>query len=1154
MASVPESSICEILAPRSVACPCDRQTVWFVVVRSMRITFLLLCSVWMASARALEVTQLRCEDLVAPVGVDLAQPKLSWQMQDGGNTRGLRQTAYQILVASSSGLFGADTGDLWDSGQVASSQSLRVAYVGSALASPQRAYWKVRLWDQEGHVSAWSMPSEWTMGLLSPADWTAKWIAHSASGLDGAGWIWFNEGNPASSAPVATRMFRRTLRIPADRTLASARVRITADNAFTLRINGKTLASGSDWTRPVAMDIGPALQVGDNLIEVSATNSGSAPGPAGLIARMDVTFTSGAPLSVVTDAQWQASSDGAAWSPALSLGACGISPWGSVASANFPHPWMRRNFEVSGEVRRALVFVNTPGHFELYLNGRKVSDDVLAPAYSDFNKRMFVVGYDVTALLQPGSNCIALWTAPGWYQPRYGNPYGSPIVRAQLDIETSTGSLTVGTDASWRSKESSISQVGSWGWADMGGERWNDAEFIPDWNLASLDDTAWSAAREITPPNVLHTWPAMPGSRTLEPVPAAQVSKINGKWVVDFGKNICGWVRLRMRGLTPGQQITIDHADLVGPPELMHIADANGFQSFGQRNVFIAGNSATAEYCTRFSQHAFRYAILDGLTAAPELSDVTALPVMTALEPAGSFESSNPLFNKIHAITMATYRAQIPVGVLGGGETREKEGYGDAGAFLTGMLYNFRSDAYFRKWLDDWTDGQRADGFIQHTAPKHVDHGGGPPWGGQASELTRRLLLYHGDDAPIPAVYDHLKRYVDFIETKTVNDIVRYYSPYNDNGPWFLGDWVTPTPSENEHGFPNDSMDEKEFFNNCYRVILWDQLAMLAERMGNRSEAQRCRDRLAVLRPRIHAEFFDAATGSYRASRQAFLTIALLARIMPDELRPAILQRLVDNITITRNGHLGTGLIGTSFLLDLLAREGRNDLAAMMMNQKTYPSWGFLSEVRSCTTWPETWTGWGSQIILVTGSPGAWFHEGLLGLRPDAAAPGFKKFSVIPGVVREVDWARATHDSPYGNIAVEWRKQADRRIAVNVSVPPNTSAEVHVPAAAAGDVAESGVAASAAPGVQFLRMENGCAVFAVGAGVYAFTGVLPAALGPVVEVQPGLPQALDFSGSQTISSLLLGGVAQAAGTYSATTHPDWFSGTGSLLVMPESRN
>ena len=267
----------------------------------MRFAFIpLVFSLCIATVQAVEVTDLRCEDLVAPVGVNLAQPKLSWKLDDA-STRGQKQTAYQILVASTPAQLAAGTGDLWDSGQVTSAESLRVPYGGTALTSRQRAFWKVRVWDKDGQQSPWSAPTEWTMGLLSPSDWSAKWIAHSASGLDGAEWIWFNEGSPASSAPVGTRQFRRTITLPNDRTLTSAKVRITADNSFALSINGQSTATGNDWQQPVSADITSRMQSGNNAITISATNSGTAPGPAGLIARFDFTFATGEPLTVVTN-------------------------------------------------------------------------------------------------------------------------------------------------------------------------------------------------------------------------------------------------------------------------------------------------------------------------------------------------------------------------------------------------------------------------------------------------------------------------------------------------------------------------------------------------------------------------------------------------------------------------------------------------------------------------------------------------------------------------------------------------------------------------------------------------------------------------------------------------------------------------------------
>jgi alpha-L-rhamnosidase len=993
------------------------------------------------------VKDLRCEDLVSPLGVDRAQPKLSWRMEDrranGEPVNDQRQTAYRILVASTPKQLAANEGDLWDSNKVVSDQSLHVAYAGKPLASRTRCFWKVSVWDKDGKSSGWSEPAEWTMGLLKPEDWQAKWIAHSAVPFEAAQWIWHPGEKAASAASPTTRHFRRTLTLPAHRKLSSARARITADNAFVFAINGTEITGGNDWMHPVEADVTRALRPGDNIISVRATNT--EPGAAGLVARFELSFSSGPPLALVTDAEWESSADGACWAKAEVLGDYGAKPWGTFHAAAFPHPWMRRNFELQSAPERALVFVNTPGHFELYLNGKKVGDDVLAPAYSDYTKRMFVVAYDVTSLLQKGANCIALWAAPGWYQPppRYTNPYGSPVIRAQLDIWGDGGLATIGTDATWRTKESCITQVGTWSWANMGGENWDDSKYLPGWNLVSHDDSSWSVAREITPPDVVHQWLAMPGNRLLEPVKPVKVSRLNGRWVIDFGTTLTGWMKLRMKNLKPGQKITVDYADLIGPPELMHIKDKNGFQSFGQRDTFVAGDTPEREYCKRFNQSAFRYAVVDGLPDAPALDDATALPVMTALEPAGSFECSNALFNKIHEITVNTFRSQIPAGVLGGGETREKEGYGDAGAFLTGLLYNFRSDTFFRKWLTDWTDSQRADGFIAHTAPRHVDHGGGPPWGGQASELTRRLLLYYGDAAPIPAVYDNLRRYVDFIESKTRGDILRYYCPYGKNGPWFLGDWVTPTPSENQHGFPEDSMDEKEFFNNCYRVILWDQLANFAARLGKGSEAERCRARLAAIRPLIHETWFDRAKQTYRCQRQAYLSVALQARIMPDELRPVVLERLEEAIA-AKNGHLDTGMLGTSMMLDLLARENRNDLVATMMAKTTYPSWGFLAEKRKVTTWPETWTGWGSQIILVTGSPGAWFYEGLAGIRPEPSEPGFKHVVIQPAVVGDVTWVKAHYDSPYGRIASHWEKRAET-FKLDAQIPPNCTATVVLP-------------------------------------------------------------------------------------------------------------
>jgi alpha-L-rhamnosidase len=575
------------------------------------------------------------------------------------------------------------------------------------------------------------------------------------------------------------------------------------------------------------------------------------------------------------------------------------------------------------------------------------------------------------------------------------------------------------------------------------------------------------------------------------PIAPAKIYEHNGKWVVDFGTTLTGWMRMRFSGLQPGQQVSIIYADS-NNPAMQHAGTPDGFQSFSQEDAFVAGPSGSGEFCSKFNQHAFRYAVISGLPKAPEAKDVVAMMVETDLTPVGDFSCSNELFNQIHQVTVRTFHTQTPCGVLGGGEAREKLGYGDGGSFLTGFLYNLGSDAFYKKWLRDWCDGQTENGFLGHTAPEYYPAGGGPSWGGQASELTRRLDLYFGDTRAIESAYPVLKKYVDHLESHTDQDILRYFNPYNPGKylEWyFLGDWNPPAESQDKHGFNMETPEQREFFNNCYRILLWQDLADFARRLGDTAEQKRCEERLAVLRPLVHKTFFDPEKNTYRVNRQAYLVIALRARIMPEELRPVIFKQLEHNIVVEKKGHLDCGLQGSYMLLDLLAQENRPDLAALIMGQETYPGWGFLLKERQVTTWPESWTGWGSQIIQVVATPGAWFYEGFAGIRPDPAHPGFKHFSIRPGIVDSVDWVKCHYDSPHGRIASNWKREGGK-LTMEVTIPANTTATVLVPAKDAGGVTESAKPAGEAEGVKFLRFENNAAVYAVGSGTYQFQSQL----------------------------------------------------------------
>jgi len=890
-----------------------------------------------SAAAPIEIVNLRCEYLENPLGIDVVKPRLSWIMES--NERSQKQTAYRLIVSSTREKLAQNTGDFWDTGKVQSDQSIQLVYKGKALTSRMQCFWKVMVWDKGGNPSAWSGPAEWSMGLLDPEDWTAKWITHSAP-------------------------------------------------------------------------------------------------------------------------------------------------------ERLSYPWLRRTFDLKENIERAVVHVNTPSFYELRINGKKVSPFVLTPGISKLDTRFLVNSYDVTSYLLKGSNCISLWMGPGWHQPRNGNKYNAPVLRTQLDIQTPSGLTLIGTDSSWRVKESCVSQIGEWKWNNFGGEHYDARKFVSGWDQADLDDANWLAAREIDAPNVVHSWQGCESARPSAPVSPKKISQLdNGKWVVDFGRPLTGWMRLHMHGLKAGQEIHIDYADVNdndNERKLSHKPGPDGFQTFNQKDIFISAGEVKETFCSRFNYHSFRYVVIAGLSQKPAIEDAVAMMVEPELESAGTFECSNELFNQIHEITRYTFRTQNPCLALGTGEAREKSAYGDGGAHLSGYLYNFKCDANFRKWIRDWSDNQREDGFLEHTAPAFEDHGGGPPWGGQLTELVRRMYLYYGDKGIVEQTYDTLHKYVNYVESKTKDGILRAYSPTEKSIQWrFIGDWVRPT-KELRGSFYFDTMEEREFFNNCYRALLWQQLQDYAEVLGRDGEYNRCREHLAKIRPLIHKTFYLPSEGTYTFSNQGSLTMALYADIPPQDLRPQILAKLEHDIVVEKNGHLDTGLLSSFLMFDLLIKENRNDLIALIMGQTSYPGWGFLVEKMGLNTWPETWSGWGSHVILVTATPGAWFFEGLGGILPDPKQPGFKHFRLRAGLVKSVDWVKCSYQSPYGEIVSNWKLENGSFIW-NIRVPANTTATIYLPTKDKSSIKEGNKALLKAKGVTFLRMKNGRAVLTVASGHYSFS-------------------------------------------------------------------
>ena len=481
------------------------------IARTM-ITIIVLV-MWMDGVKALGALQpvnLRCGLRVNPPGMGDATPRLSWQLQSTGQARGETQSAYQIQVGSAAG-----EADLWDSGEVASSATGDILYAGQPLASGEKCFWQVRVYDGSNNVSAWSASAQWSMGLLAQTDWTAQWIGYDAAynltpqqatnnalfNTSGLNWIRFPVAQ--AQAGVYQSSLRKGVVLPAGQTITNAIVALYADNVCSVFVNGQQATnSAARWEPTARINVTMLLHTGTNVLALAATNSDAQ--PASVIGRLVVQFASGSVSNIPVDTSWKAAQqpppswiqtnfNDSAWTTAESSG----TPWGTPALndiARVPAPYLRKSFTVGQTVTRATAYVTALGAYELHLNGQKVGNDVLTPGWTQFTKRVYYQTYDVTGMVQGGTNTISAILGDGWYasdlafKGTRNNYGGNPRLLAQLILELSDGSRqTIASDASWKASYGPI-QFGDL----LIGSGYDARLEMPGWDSTNFDDSAWS--------------------------------------------------------------------------------------------------------------------------------------------------------------------------------------------------------------------------------------------------------------------------------------------------------------------------------------------------------------------------------------------------------------------------------------------------------------------------------------------------------------------------------------------------------------------------------------------------------------------------------------------------------------------------------------
>ncbi len=783
---------------------------------------------------------------------------------------------------------------------------------------------------------------------------------------------------------------------------------------------------------------------------------------------------------------WQAS--WITWQPAPASGQK-EDPHGSIS------PWLRKTFNLTDNTKEAIAYVNVVGYFELYVNGKKVGKDVLNPAVSDYAKRSFYLTYDIRPYLQKGKNCIALWLGRGWYDPEagYRDTTRGPGARARVQVEMITNNKTtkVLSDETWKATSSPYITLGLYAWGNFHGEQYDARMENKEWNLASYNDSKWEHVRKASSPSPRTESQMCPASIERVRIEAKKITDLGeGRYEIDFGTNLSGSFGINLPRLKKGQTVKFYYADMKSSENLKGQYDVTikvqdgkqeSYQTFSQYDIYVASGMPNERFEMKFNYHGYRYVVVENLPSVPTTKDVEAHLIESDLKKVGSFSCSNELFNRIRDLNLWTIRCLDLGGYMVDCPHRERLGYGDGQVSIEASIMNFGMQSFYPKWSQDWVDVQdEKTGDLPHTAPTRTG-GGGIGWGGAMQALTWRQYLYYNDKRILENNYEACKRYVESTESKTKDDILRREG--NDPDGWsFIGDWLAPDRGMDAGNNPSPLANE--FFNNCYRIYLMEHLAKMASILGKTAEQGEILQKLPKIRSDVHKAFYDENQQIYVIDEQPYYVMALMTGVVPENLRTTITRKLEDNILIKAKGHLNTGMLGTYFLINYLQKIGRNDLVYTIMNQKTYPGWGYMLEQGATTLW-EAWNGYWSVIHSCYTSPGSWFHQGIAGINADESAPGFKKVIIKPSIVGDLTWAKASYDSPNGRIVSNWQREGTK-LSMEVSIPANTTATVYVPTKDTAGITESGKLIGKTKGVKFLRMENNTTVYEIGSGNYNF--------------------------------------------------------------------
>ena len=1055
------------------------------------------------------------DDMQRPLGIDDATPRFSWQLND--QARGARQTAYRVLVATRAELLTDGSADVWDSGKIASPQSLNVKYAGPAEKPSTRYWWRVEISGADGKAYPASAAEWWETGLLNQSAWRGDWIGwetaeEAAVRKAPSVWIANPDVIPGSGKPDSEQVFGYRTSFRLEKPVECAVLFATGEDTVGAWVNGEQVMAASayppyhhlPWKKFVRADVTAHVTQGLNSIAIESVHYIDKYGEAKrkdappMIATVVLLYKDGTISTLGSDGAWKSSAS-------LSAGAekkdFDDSGWKNAVlweQAKGPeeqpvlHPWIPDSVKLLGSsfvthepsgaaptIKSARLYATALGAYEMFINGSRVGEDwvppagkdqisipvsregtsvgtpELAPGWTDYRERVLYQTYDVTALVRNGWNAMWGLLAPGWYSTslewlQQPNNYGDtpPALRAQLRIEYNDGSVQwVTTDTNWIANTSFIlhSEI-------YDGESQDLLHWRPLWNEDNFDGKSWSKVIQVEPKPIAIEAQGFPPIRVEKTMPALTMTEPKPSvFIYDFGQNFAGVERIITSGQA-GTIVQVRAGEALNPDGTLYTENLRTAKATD--HFILSGKSAAGagpdELIPQFTFHGFRYIEITGLKSAPSLSDVSALVLHTDVPFTVKLTTGNEMINKLWSNILWGQRSNF-VGLPTDCPQRdERLGWAaDAQVFWRAASYNAALAPFTRKFAADLRGTQVGTPYYGIYAPgtAKISPGVAAAWSDAGVIIPWTSWLQTGDTSIIDQNWQAMRKYVNAIDDRNPDGIW-----HNDSGIPF-GDWLSLEGRTQEDlvataYWAYDVNMMRQMAHATGRAEAEQHYTKLEEKIRDAFEKKFVKERGYIPgadnSPSPFGDINNPNAKAKGGDTQTGYVLALHMNLLPEEMRAQAAERLVKKIE-ENHGLLGTGFVGTPYLLEELTKTGHTRLAYDLLLNTGMPSWGYLIDHGATTTW-ERWNGnemmgdpqMNSYNHYAYGAVADWIYRFAAGVDASPLDAGFHTVVLHPVFDARLSPLEFTYASSYGRIKSSWTVNG-KTVEWNVTLPANTT-------------------------------------------------------------------------------------------------------------------